>query len=316
MGQPPLQEERGLSAARGARLKGCLALVPVTLGLVLLVAGLLKSYQLVTEPTAASGILGLRWLTVGGVELELLLGLWLLTGVCPRHARGAALLCFAGFLAVSLSRARSGEVSCGCFGKVPVSPWVTAGLDLVAVAALWAWRPADGAVKAPRSAPGTFALAGATALLLVVVGALGVARPAPASVDEDGDIIGDGPVMLEPEKWVGKRFPLLRHIDIGPQLASGHWVVVLYRRHCPRCQEELLKYERLARESAWLAGGLQVAFVAVPQAGEAGERTDAGPSPCLRGSLSSAREWFVKVPAALHVEGGRVTAVGNGEGGG
>jgi hypothetical protein len=42
------------------------------------------------------------------------------------------------------------------------------------------------------------------------------------TLSDAGEIIGDGKiVVLEPEKWIGKRFPLLDYIDIGDRLKEG-----------------------------------------------------------------------------------------------
>ncbi len=43
---------------------------------------------------------------------------------------------FLTFASVSLSQMLNGEVSCGCFGSIPVRPWFTFALDVSAVVAL------------------------------------------------------------------------------------------------------------------------------------------------------------------------------------
>src|SRR5205085_1281166 len=116
----------------------------------------------------------------------------------------------------------------------------------------------------------------------------------------NGDILGDGSVVvLEPEKWIAQRFPLLRYIDIGSQLGVGSWILVLYRKDCLACQEEVSKYERQAWESwqsVWVTGTPQVALVEVPGLGEADQRADNGECSCRRGHLRNDREWLVNVP--------------------
>jgi hypothetical protein len=115
--------------------------VPILLSAVLLTATALKMHQLATGPVVENSLFTTRWFLIGLVEFELALGLWLLIGAYPRQARLAALMAFAVFCVVSLYQALSGEESCGCFGKAPVSPWYTALFDLAAVAALWFWHP-------------------------------------------------------------------------------------------------------------------------------------------------------------------------------
>ncbi len=87
----------------------------LTVGLFLLLAAGLKAYDLATGPIQGAGILQSRWFLIGVVEFELLLGLWLLSGVFPAHAWAVSLGCFACFACVTLHKALSGETSCGCF---------------------------------------------------------------------------------------------------------------------------------------------------------------------------------------------------------
>jgi hypothetical protein len=111
----------------------------------LIAAGLLKLYARIPFP------LGEWWpafLHNSGFAFcvsacEIILGLWLILGVHPQWARRAAVACFLAFLAVSLIKVSVGEDKCGCFGPLPVSPWMTLGLDGAAAAALLFTRPPD-----------------------------------------------------------------------------------------------------------------------------------------------------------------------------
>ena len=117
--------------------------VRILLGLVLLTAAGLKGHQLATEPAVGTGLLDSRWFLIGVVEFELLFGLTLLAGIFPKSTWIAALACFACFAGVSAVKAVLGDASCGCFGRVPVNPWHTFGLDLTAIVALLRWQPPD-----------------------------------------------------------------------------------------------------------------------------------------------------------------------------
>lgn len=116
-------------------------IISLVLGGVLITAAALKTHQLAVGSTAENGFFTSRWFSIGLVEFELALGLWLLSGVSPQVSRLAALLTFAGFGAVSLHQALAGKVSCGCIGKIALSPWFSFLFDTIAVAALWCWRP-------------------------------------------------------------------------------------------------------------------------------------------------------------------------------
>lgn len=126
---------------------------------------------------------------------------------------------------------------------------------------------------------------------------------------EGGPIGTSRSVLLKPEEWVNKQFPLIEYIDVGSELSTGQWVVVLYRQNCAQCQEELPRYERLAAEQ--VVGGPdapRVAVVEVPERRRSGEqRVGNAASFCLQGRLSDEREWYVKTPVVLHLQDGQVT---------
>jgi len=118
--------------------------VRVLLGVVLLAASAAKGYELTTEPIVETGWLSARWLRIAVVELELVLGLWLLTGLCPRQSWLAALGCFTVFLGVALLQASENKSSCCCFGRVlPTSPKIMLACDLAALIALVKWQPGE-----------------------------------------------------------------------------------------------------------------------------------------------------------------------------
>ena len=135
------------ATAKGAKLKAACSnitgfdVVRVILAVLLLIAAALKAYQLATEPVANDGIFSYRWSLIFQVEFEIVLGLWLLSGLHRRLAWFISIASFSLFSCVTLYKALSGEASCGCFGKVEVNPWYTLILDVVAVVALLIFRP-------------------------------------------------------------------------------------------------------------------------------------------------------------------------------
>lgn len=115
--------------------------VRIVLGAVLVTAAALKGYTVGSAPILWGALLNNPVFLLALIEWELFLGLWLLVGFRPRILRPVALVWFVMLLGVSLSQAASGVRSCACFGFVEVTPWLTAGFDLAAVAALWLVRP-------------------------------------------------------------------------------------------------------------------------------------------------------------------------------
>ena len=318
---------------RGVRIAGY-DVVRIVLGLILLTAASLKGHQLATEPVAETSLFTSRWFLICVVEFELFFGLWLLFGLYPRRTWQAAIVCFSAFACVSLYKALSGEASCGCFGRVPVNPWYTLILDLTALAALVFCRPARRAETSPlpvsgeglgvRAAACVFPLPGegpgvraplgtrlgwvlGIFLAAGILAALAMGSYQAATIDDAGDIFGESEfVVLQPQTWVGKRFPLLKYIDIGDQLAKGEWTVVLYHHACPKCEEVVARHEELLADCTTIPVERNVALVEVPLFGSGQPRrmTDSRPFVCA--CLDQAREWFVETPAEFVLEQGKV----------
>lgn len=97
-----------------------------------------------------------------GMEIETIVGIWLVSGYARRSAWLAGVALFAILAAVSAYLGWIGQTSCGCFGKVEVSPWVSLIADVVALVLLLATCPKE--VLSTHSLP---PLAGA--LLVVCV---------------------------------------------------------------------------------------------------------------------------------------------------
>lgn len=284
--------------------------VQTLLGLVMLLAAGLKGYQLATEPTAELGLLTSRWFLIAAVEFEWAFGLWMVAGLYPTRTRIAAIGCFATFACIALAKGLSGAPSCGCFGSIEVNPWNAMVLDALAVAALWLWKPTGGSLPVCPLASVRIAAVVVAWLLLGIPGALAMGGYSPAYISPEGMIVGEGDVVvLEPESWVGKPLPLLKHIDIGEELAVGDWLVVLYRHDCSRCEAAIPEYSRTARQLAEGSGGVRLALVELPPYGDTANRFTLEVSPCAAGQLTRKKEWFVEVPVEIALRDGRVSCV-------
>jgi hypothetical protein len=281
-------------------------LIRFALSLLLLSAASLKGYELFAAPLPETSLWTSRAFRIGAVEAEALLGLWLLSGLRPRGARWAALAAFLAFFGISLSKALAGEASCGCFGRVPIGPQWTAAFDLGAILALWRWRPAE---AEGRPVGRRWLRVAGVMLLFLVAGVpsgfvLAVSRP--AVLDAEADIDAEQSVLvLEPEKWVGRRCPLLPYADIGNELSRGRWLVVLYHHDCPRCRDVVPAYAARARAAAADPTAPRIAFLAVPPHGAPSWQFAPGSS-CREGKLTASKEWFVVTPAVLRLQDGMV----------
>jgi hypothetical protein len=114
---------------------------PRWLGLLLIGTAALKLFGLSYGRAAQTGWLSSPQVQALAIQFEFVLGAWLAWGIYPTTARLIATVTFAGFAAVSLQAGWAGAASCSCFGPLEVSPWISFGIDMLALAGL-AWpRP-------------------------------------------------------------------------------------------------------------------------------------------------------------------------------
>ncbi len=215
---------------------------------------------------------------------------------------------------VSGGKALAGDPTCGCFGRVPTSPWLSLSINMAAILGLVGERimatksmtPAgntrgrDGS-NAANQWLGTAWLVTAVVLLVVTVN-----ERASADLPGIGTRVGDF-VIVEPERMLDGPFALGEHIDIGDRLASGRWLVVLYRADCPACQS--LLEELTAIQSQWNQWA-QMAWICVgtaPSPKQSLEMTGADPQ-WLQGTMSEQINWFVTVPLLIALDENQVLA--------
>jgi len=297
----PAGTGNGRAAARAP-----FALISGLTAVILWCAGALKLYS-----AAALPITGTEFrLDASLAALEIVFACWLVVGMYQRAARWLAALCFLAFLGVSLTRALGGEATCGCFGPLPINPWVTAGLDgFILVALLWG-KPTAAAHATTNSSPrrlAVFVIAGGVSTVAAVVL---VVLANPGRLGADGQIEGSAAaVMLKPEEWVGQPCPLTPQLGIGDQLCRGDWVVLLYRPDCPECQQMLPRYSERAAESRKRTDSPGWALVEIPKTGDASEPSTNAGRFVLTGELTKTRKWLVRTPVILLLREGVVRTV-------
>ena len=276
----------------------------MVLALILLVAAVLKAHQLATEPVANKDIFSYRWSLIAMVEFELVLGIWLLSGLYKRLVWVLVTACLSLFSCVTFYKALSGEASCGCFGTVEVNPWYTLILDVSAVVALLIFRPNLHKRQLTQHYWPRLATMFAITLAIGIPAGLAMGSYTPAALTTEGEIIGSSEfVILEPEEWTGRQFPLINHIDIGNQLAKGDWVVLLYHHDCPQCAEAIPVYEQIGRALAGNENYLQIAIIEMPPYGP---NEECRPCFSVHGYLSNTKEWFVTTPVVALLRNGEV----------
>lgn len=313
-----------------------------SLGTLLIVAALLKSHEILTIPSLDGDHSFSHYFGILHIELELALGIWLVSTVLRRLAWLAATICFAMFCGVTLHRACSGASSCGCFGTVHVNPWITLTLiDIPALGTLIAVRPkyivltvrrylirvSLVAIRfwqvfrpALRSCPPEGLLARlalalkrlllarsrrkfvVTASIVVVV----LTATVPLLVLIKPAKSTHAYVVLEPKTWIGQNLPILGNVDVADLLVSGRWLVVLHHRDCPDCRAAMPEYKRLARELAGSEDIVRVALIEVPP-----YKAEEPPRDAIwtAGRLDGSKRWLVRTPVALTVVNGEVRSV-------
>ena len=165
---PPKSQSPGKNQPRPQR-KGLpfWLLVHFLLGLVLIVAGALKLYELGFEAQDESAPTLLLMVLA---EIELLGGIWMAAWFDPVRTRWWGAAAFVGLAVSSLFQTIAGKCSCGCFGSFSVNPWLVLVFDLAAVAALLGSGPHADPENEPAALPMRFLGLGSLALIVTVAG--------------------------------------------------------------------------------------------------------------------------------------------------
>jgi hypothetical protein len=145
--------------------------IPAILGLFLITTAVLKIQGPADGALGQNVILFSPRIQFVAAELEMLIGLWLLSGWAKRAAWLACIAFFLALAATSLYLGLMGQSSCGCFGRIEVSPWKALGLDLACLIAMAIWRPALRAAAGaahPRWRREALAISGGSGALLAV----------------------------------------------------------------------------------------------------------------------------------------------------
>lgn len=150
----PLDEGRIVVASHLGRVPIDVGrVVRIALAIVLVVAALLKAYEVASNAGFRDAASGPMRLKLALAAFELLFAVWLLSNVRPIWGHRAA-ICLVGVLAAaSLYRLLAGERDCGCFGTFIVHPAWTLALDIFLLLALWRWEPEHSTASAIENSP-------------------------------------------------------------------------------------------------------------------------------------------------------------------
>ncbi len=272
--------------------------VRAIVALLLWAAASAKGYQLAT-----SSVEGNRFWLIAQVEIEWLMGLLLVSGVAWKSMRVGAIILFLIMACYSAWLISHSVESCGCFGLIRVNPWWTLVVDCLVVIALVAIGYQSEAARVRTTLQKCCVLS--LALAIGLPAAWLMASFEPAHLDTAGQIIGESrQVVLEPENWRGKLFPLLPHLQRGSQFQRGHWKILLYHHDCANCAEILEHWP--GSLSADSNQDTKLAIIVLPPAEGANSELELLTPRPLIDTLSASRDWIVTTPTILTLNRGVV----------
>ncbi len=277
---------------------------------ILLVAAGLKAHQLATTPSLGGGVLETRWFNIFVVEFELLFGIWLVFGMLQKLTWIASVALFSIFATVSALKGISGEASCGCFGKVTINPWLTAGFDL-AVVGLLIW------VRLRMKTTFVFRAKNWAVLINLLLAWMMIALPLgwtmatfePSTATVDGRISGtSNAVILNPVEWLNQDWPILDFVETDKNLRSGRWVIILYGADCHQCHQYVMAWKN-SQFPVSERQGERVLMLEMSGNPENEFKKTLATEPFLWGNLSYDKQWYVKTPVVLLLQDGVVERI-------
>ncbi len=307
--------------------------VMAVVGIVLVIASILKIHQLLTEPIVSLSFWESWEFFLIQIPLELGLGIWLLCWLFRKAAWLVAVFAFVVFILATLQKGLIGAASCDCFGRVHVNPWITLlVIDVPLLVALLIFRPKGYKLLPPPwpSAKHFFGVAIPTFILLgSIIPILIFNKPLDKTdkyeVVRPEEWMRKGPRSKEQisakqtsqaqtsEEQVRQEWPLLKYIDIAESLRSNIAIVVFYSSECDTCHEAIPLYDKMGRDMAGSGDSIQIAFVEVPPYVSEQDSLIPPDTLCLTGKLDSSKEWYIMTPLVVVTLDGSVVKSWEGE---
>jgi hypothetical protein len=228
----------------------------------------------------------------------------------PPLARWTGLLVLGAFVPVLIGDLALGASSCGCFGALEVSPWVTLVTDVTFFLVLAVLGGREPRLALTAHLPTTRVVAAGALSLLSVILAFGWPVSVSGADDpaETGGITAlphDGYYLPDYESWLGHPFRDLEIaswiVGLSADLDTGQQYVLFFRKDCEHCHELLEVY---------FQGALQwpTTAVAVPERnGWPTENLQPFPcSECRLAELPAGIDWFLQTPVLVRLADGLV----------
>jgi len=311
--------EKGTSRAAGTI---AVVMARVLVPLWLATGAVLKLMDL--SPTHLPAAL-IKW--CGGLDFDLMFVLrfsiaaeLIVAGVMvllPPLARWIGVALLVTFVPVLIGDLLLGASSCGCFGAIKVSPWVTLVTDVTFLLGILVLGRKEPRLAMTRNLPTSKVLIAGVWSLFSVVVAFGLSAPAPTveggleslSVEAGGGgappLPVDGYYMPQYQDWIGRPFldldVALWARNLPDDLVFGPQYVIFYRKDCEHCHELMTLYFSGSLENLTTA-------IAVPERdGFPTENLQPFDCPeCRLAELPAGIDWFLQTPVLLRLGDGVV----------
>ncbi|MDR1383593.1 MAG: hypothetical protein LBJ67_07085 [Planctomycetaceae bacterium] len=219
-----------------------------------------------------------------------------------------------------------GEHSCGCWGNVEIPPIYTAVFDTMVIGLLIAFRPKEiifhwqtffQELVGLRFSKRFFA---AIEIWLIVAMPITYAMFSVQKTDvvelgtEFVGVDGKKTILLEPKKWIGKEFPLVKYIvsfpessmrnthHLVPLILQGSWEVFLYHNECQKCKKRLNEYSFKFYSLKKMDHEIRYLFVEMPPYFKEPEYPFNPSEKIVFVRLSSDNNWEIETPCELTIE--------------
>jgi hypothetical protein len=234
-----------------------------------------------------------RWLIVGVVPLEIVMGIWLISGTRTQVARRLTINIFVLFLFFSLVSAMRGE-KCQCFGTLGrgLNSWASVLMDLLCIAALTCTDVRNSGLDLPHQTP----IACKTACAVIFAAALVLNAPHELSQ------VHRGSKVFKADQWAGKQCPLFEQVKIDRELQWGRWSVLLVQSGCLQCQRAITEFVADVPTSPLTRRAIIFTQGITP---EDAHRLQVEWQGCAIGTLTS-DDWVIESPSQVELEDGRV----------
>src|SRR5579862_5632871 len=192
-----------------------------TLAAVLLIASIFKLESLFNGDPFGSGLTGLKPALGVLVVLELAMAMWMWTGGANSKRFYFAFGTFCLLASVAFLEVLRAVPKCGCFGKLPITPEITASFDAFAAFSLWLTHPRFDEVRFQWKLRQVIQLGLPVVLLASFYLCLTAISERAIAASPNYGLGGS-----EPASWINRPFPFFDKIEGASDLKRGKWIVI------------------------------------------------------------------------------------------